>query len=504
MTRIKVGKVRGDSAYEIAQKHGFGGSEKDWLDDLKKAEPGKNATINGVNTLKIEEGENIEIEQLEDTLTISSKSAVESVNGRKGVVELKASDIAFDDGDTFQSKLESGELRGQDGKEGPPGEPGLAGEQGERGRDGESAFEIANKYKKFDSEQEWLESLVVKSKEVIKDEKTTSDTTWSSEKIIREMFERTTIWVDGYNDNISLNGARKKGYVEVTEIVGTKNNIGTPRGDREFVINLDLKNSSESVATKEIIIPQKLNNRDVIKWNEEESKFQLHAVSTVNLFNKKDSFKEGVPGLPIVPGYETKYDPVRDCIICGGVAGSQYGSPHTIDVEPHTQYTLSFYCDGNYVQCWVKGENRVDIFESQTTPGGTAIRTFNSGANRKIYLLLGKVYSYQGETIVRYLQLEKGPVATPYQEFDKIAGVFDTNIKEKLYIKYDKPVTALTTSNDIKPHIRCKYPTNIQGINYRYNQLEEENYNLREELEDVKALVGNLYRTLNIMNTIEE
>lgn len=130
MTRIKVGKVRGDSAYEIAQKHGFGGSEEDWLDDLKKAEPGKNATINGVNTLKIEEGENIEIEQLEDTITISSKSAVESVNGHKGAVELNANDITFDDGSTFQEKFDAGELRGEKGIN---GEPGPSGEKGETG-----------------------------------------------------------------------------------------------------------------------------------------------------------------------------------------------------------------------------------------------------------------------------------------------------------------------------------------------------------------------------------
>lgn len=95
---------RGYSAYEIAVQHGFVGTEEEWLNSLvgpqgAQGEPGQNgqkgdtgpqgiqgpqgepgqdgndgadATINGVNTLNIEAGSNITLNQSGDTLTISA------------------------------------------------------------------------------------------------------------------------------------------------------------------------------------------------------------------------------------------------------------------------------------------------------------------------------------------------------------------------------------------------------------------------------------------------
>lgn len=90
-----------------------------------KGEDGKNATINGRNTLTLEAGANIKLKQSGDTLTISATSVggggtsgsggVTSVNGQTGEVHLGANDITFEDGDTFQDKFRNGELKGEDG-----------------------------------------------------------------------------------------------------------------------------------------------------------------------------------------------------------------------------------------------------------------------------------------------------------------------------------------------------------------------------------------------------
>lgn len=65
----------GLTAYEVAVKDGFVGTEKEWLQSLVggKGNDGNNATINGVNTLTIKEGENVKVTQLGSELTISSE-----------------------------------------------------------------------------------------------------------------------------------------------------------------------------------------------------------------------------------------------------------------------------------------------------------------------------------------------------------------------------------------------------------------------------------------------
>ena len=76
---------------------------------------------------------NSEGDIVEGTVEFSGGGAVDSVNGKTGVVVLGANDIAFDDGDTFQDKLNSGSLKGQDGvigKDGAPGKDGIDGKDG--------------------------------------------------------------------------------------------------------------------------------------------------------------------------------------------------------------------------------------------------------------------------------------------------------------------------------------------------------------------------------------
>lgn len=97
-----------------------------------QGENGRDATINGYNAIRIEEGNNINIRQTEGTLVISATTtgtgtgtgAVSSVNGQVGEVVLDADDIEFADGETFQTKFNRGTLKGQDGNDGQQGEKG--------------------------------------------------------------------------------------------------------------------------------------------------------------------------------------------------------------------------------------------------------------------------------------------------------------------------------------------------------------------------------------------
>ena len=61
---------------------------------------------------------------------VDNTDAVQSVNGKTGHLTLTAGDIAFSDGDTFQEKYESGELKGDKGDKGDTGSPGPQGPQG--------------------------------------------------------------------------------------------------------------------------------------------------------------------------------------------------------------------------------------------------------------------------------------------------------------------------------------------------------------------------------------
>ena len=100
--------------------------------------------------------------------------------------KTNSNQVVFDDGETFQQKLDSGTLKGEQGErglagavgpqgpqgeigpqgpQGPKGDKGEQGEQGlqgiagENGKDGLSAYEVAIKAGFDGNEEEWLESL---------------------------------------------------------------------------------------------------------------------------------------------------------------------------------------------------------------------------------------------------------------------------------------------------------------------------------------------------------
>lgn len=99
--------AEGKSAYEIAVKNGFNGTEQEWLDSLKG--------VDGVQGPKGEQG-------------------IQGVQGKQGA-------------------------QGIQGEIGPQGPQGEVGPQGEQGADGKSAYEIAVANGFVGSESDWLASL---------------------------------------------------------------------------------------------------------------------------------------------------------------------------------------------------------------------------------------------------------------------------------------------------------------------------------------------------------
>ena len=99
--------AEGKSAYEIAVKNGFDGTEQEWLDSLKG--------VDGVQGPKGEQG-------------------IQGVQGEQGA-------------------------QGIQGEIGPQGPQGEVGPQGEKGADGKSAYEIAVANGFVGSESDWLASL---------------------------------------------------------------------------------------------------------------------------------------------------------------------------------------------------------------------------------------------------------------------------------------------------------------------------------------------------------
>lgn len=146
----------GLSAYEIAVKNGFKGTEKEWLSSLNKVDP----DIIRESVDKFLENNPVE-------------TSVTSVNGKKGAVQLSAEDV----GAVGKSQLpeavnsalkqakDSGKFDGPKGDKGDKGDPftynDFTSKQLEalKGGDGKSAYElaVANGYK--GTEAEWLESL---------------------------------------------------------------------------------------------------------------------------------------------------------------------------------------------------------------------------------------------------------------------------------------------------------------------------------------------------------
>ncbi|UGL60475.1 lipase acylhydrolase domain protein [Staphylococcus phage vB_SurM-PSU4] len=118
--------VKPMTAYDIAVKNGFSGTEKEWVESIKgeKGDSGLNLTQGG--------------------------SAYEYAldNGFEGTVEEWLESLKGDKGE-----------QGKQGKQGTQGKDGINGKDGIDGNDGLSAYQIAKEYGYNGTEQEWLDSL---------------------------------------------------------------------------------------------------------------------------------------------------------------------------------------------------------------------------------------------------------------------------------------------------------------------------------------------------------
>lgn len=158
----------GASAYEIAVKNGFEGTELEWLASLKgeKGEQGlpgeKGDTgsqgIQGIQGPKGEKG---------DT-GAKGEPGIQGIAGEKGESGASAYEIAVNNGFNGTETEWLASLKGEKGNPGPQGIQGVKGEsgpqgiQGEDGADGQnglSAYEIAVNNGFIGSEAEWLASL---------------------------------------------------------------------------------------------------------------------------------------------------------------------------------------------------------------------------------------------------------------------------------------------------------------------------------------------------------
>lgn len=140
----------GASAYEIAVKNGFQGTEAEWLLSLKgeKGEQGE-AGVSGSTGADGSDGLSAYEVALNNGFIGTEAEWLLSLKGEKG-----------DKGDTGEQGLQG--LKGDKGEKGDTGATGEAGVQGlngEKGDNGESAYEIAVKNGFNGSETEWLESL---------------------------------------------------------------------------------------------------------------------------------------------------------------------------------------------------------------------------------------------------------------------------------------------------------------------------------------------------------
>ena len=132
MIKRRIGKVVGDSAYQIALNNGFVGTEEEWLESLK----GTSFNITGtVNT----------VEELPDVNSVSIGTAY--FVGTEPLRDVYVLDIT-------RTWINQGKIQGPigpQGEQGIQGPQGLQGPQGERGPTGKSVNAI-----KVNSEEEAL------------------------------------------------------------------------------------------------------------------------------------------------------------------------------------------------------------------------------------------------------------------------------------------------------------------------------------------------------------
>ena len=132
---------KGYSAYEVAVKNGYTGTEAEWLETLKgekgeKGEPGANGS----------DGK-------------PGKDGVDGANGadgKPGVNGLSAYELAAKNGFTGNESSWLASLKGDKGDQGPKGNDGQNGVNGVDGKDGLSAYSIAVKNGYSGTEEEWV------------------------------------------------------------------------------------------------------------------------------------------------------------------------------------------------------------------------------------------------------------------------------------------------------------------------------------------------------------
>lgn len=136
---------RGYSAYDLAVKNGYTGTEKEWLAYLKgdkgdKGDTGATGAIGPAGT--------------------NGKDGVNGADGKPGSNGLSAYELAVKNGFTGNESAWLESLKGEQGVPGPAGADGKNGVNGVDGKDGMSAYTIAVKNGYNGTESDWINKWV--------------------------------------------------------------------------------------------------------------------------------------------------------------------------------------------------------------------------------------------------------------------------------------------------------------------------------------------------------
>lgn len=136
---------KGYSAYELAVKNGYTGTEKEWLAYLKGDKGDKGDT--GATGATGPAGTN-------------GKDGVNGADGKPGSNGLSAYELAVKNGFTGNESAWLESLKGEQGVPGPAGADGKNGVNGVDGKDGMSAYTIAVKNGYNGTESDWINKWV--------------------------------------------------------------------------------------------------------------------------------------------------------------------------------------------------------------------------------------------------------------------------------------------------------------------------------------------------------
>lgn len=143
---------RGYSAYDLAVKNGYTGTEAEWLASLKGEKGSKGDT--GATGPAGADG-------------AAGKNGADGTDGKNGADGASAYEIAVKNGFAGNEDLWLASLKGEKGDEGPKGDDGTNGANGVNGKDGLSAYAIAvkNGYPGTEADwaNKWLRGTIVKT-----------------------------------------------------------------------------------------------------------------------------------------------------------------------------------------------------------------------------------------------------------------------------------------------------------------------------------------------------